>query len=319
LIELLVALVVLVLANVGERYRPVWYVVAVLLAATNLLLMAAGGFALLAQVIFSRVEAPPPPFFAPRVGAVLLVTGAVAFLPLLIPTVRRALAEVLPLHPQRPVHTLAVVYAVYFVGITLAQYAADVSAQLFSMGVQVTLAVLWVQGGFFVALSLAGVGFPVRRSFGEALRRLGLAGLNGRQVGAVLVTVAGLEAFDYLVNLAWFAWDPASFERISALNERLFAGLVTPAGALSLGITAGVGEELLFRGAVQPRFGLVLTSAIFALAHTQYAVSPALLEVFAIGLVLGVVRERVNTTAAVGVHALYNIVNVLLWPLWPGS
>ncbi|MDQ7028918.1 MAG: CPBP family intramembrane metalloprotease [Ardenticatenia bacterium] len=319
MIELLYALVVLVMANVGERYRPVWYVAKVLLSITNLLLMVVGGLALIAPMLFSGGEVIPPLFFSPGVGVVLLTTGSVAFLVLWVPTVRRALAEVLPFNPERPVHTLAVVYAVYFVGVTVAQYVADISTQLFMVGAQVTLAVLWVQGGFFVALSLAGVGFPIRRSFGESLRRLGLMKLNGRHVTLVLGTVVGLELFDYLVNLVWFTVDPASFERISALNERLFAQLITPAGALSLGITAGVGEEMLFRGAVQPRFGLWVTSAIFALAHTQYALSPALLEVFVIGLILGMIRERINTTAAISVHALYNIVNVLLWPLWPGS
>jgi len=84
-----------------------------------------------------------------------------------------------------------------------------------------------------------------------------------------------------------------------------------------MALSAGIGEELLFRGALQPRFGILLTAAVFALGHVQYALSPAIIEVFVIGLVLGWLRQRSNTTTCIAVHAGYNFVDMLLLPFFP--
>ena len=46
----------------------------------------------------------------------------------------------------------------------------------------------------------------------------------------------------------------------------LFA-TVRPLEIVGISLAAGVGEELLFRGAVQAEFGLVVASALFGLAH----------------------------------------------------
>jgi uncharacterized protein len=138
---------------------------------------------------------------------------------------------------------------------------------------------------------------------------------TGRQLGiAVLVTVA-LILWDRLLNLVWEVVDPASLERISQITEMLFGDLLGPLGAVTIGLSAGIGEELLFRGALQPRFGLGITTLLFTVGHVQYELSPALLSVFVIGLVLGIIRQRYNTTVAIIIHAAYNAIGVLLAPL----
>ena len=92
---------------------------------------------------------------------------------------------------------------------------------------------------------------------------------------------------------------------------------MTVGGAVVLGLSAGISEELLFRGAVQPRLGLLLASILFAVGHVQYGFTVATLEVFVIGLVLGLVRNRTNTTICILIHAGYNSVGVLLGLLQP--
>jgi membrane protease YdiL (CAAX protease family) len=94
--------------------------------------------------------------------------------------------------------------------------------------------------------------------------------------------------------------------------ETLFGGLSTVAGAFALGLSAGISEELLFRGAVQPRLGLLLTTFLFAIGHLQYGLTVATFEVFLIGLVLGLVRKRSNTTVCIIIHASYNTLGTLL-------
>jgi membrane protease YdiL (CAAX protease family) len=90
---------------------------------------------------------------------------------------------------------------------------------------------------------------------------------------------------------------------VETLTELLMGPIfTTPFGIL----TMGLGEEPLFRGAAQPRFGLVLTSVLFALVHAQYGISLATLIVFFLGLVLGILRNHTNTTTAMLTHAMYN-------------
>ncbi|MBK6432580.1 MAG: CPBP family intramembrane metalloprotease [Anaerolineae bacterium] len=56
---------------------------------------------------------------------------------------------------------------------------------------------------------------------------------------------------------------------------------------------------MIFRGALQPRFGLILTSFLFAVIHVQYGLSPAVVQVFVLGLVLGIIRQRGNLTMSI--------------------
>jgi membrane protease YdiL (CAAX protease family) len=85
------------------------------------------------------------------------------------------------------------------------------------------------------------------------------------------------------------------------------------AGALAIGGTAAIGEELFFRGAYQPRFGVVFTALFFALFHTQYGFSIATLIVFVLGLVIGLVRQRGSPIIiCILIHFLYNFASVIL-------
>ncbi|MFZ2422569.1 MAG: CPBP family intramembrane glutamic endopeptidase, partial [Anaerolineae bacterium] len=114
-------------------------------------------------------------------------------------------------------------------------------------------------------------------------------------------------------------FDPVSFERIGKVSNALFGGLITPLGALTIGLSAGLGEELIFRGALQPRFGLIPTSFLFAVIHVQYGLSPAVVQVFVLGLVLGIIRQRGNLTMSIALHTLYNTSLVVLALIIPSS
>ena len=73
-----------------------------------------------------------------------------------------------------------------------------------------------------------------------------------------------------------------------------------------IGVTAGIGEEITLRGGLQPRLGIALTSLLFAALHVQYSWFGMLL-VFTLGVTLGIIRSRANTTAAIVVHGLYDM------------
>jgi hypothetical protein len=158
-------------------------------------------------------------------------------------------------------------------------------------------------------LALGGVGFLVRRDARGALERLGVAPVRPREW---LVVALGV-VFLFVLNGAAEAVQRQFFPDLWASDQRInamLAGRLSRGEAVLLGVSAGVGEELSMRGALQPRLGLVLTSLVFAALHVQYSWI-GMTVIFALGLTLGEIRRRTNTTVAVLIHALYDLAAVL--------
>ena len=78
-------------------------------------------------------------------------------------------------------------------------------------------------------------------------------------------------------------------------------------GVAALALLPGICEELLFRGALQPRFGLLPTAVLFTSIHSQYGISLDLVGIFVIGLSLGLIRKWTNTTTSMTAHVSYNL------------
>jgi len=102
-------------------------------------------------------------------------------------------------------------------------------------------------------------------------------------------------------------------QRTVASYSRLELSGLNP---LWIGLAAGFGEELLFRGALQPLLGLWLTSVIFVAVHVRaYQVKsidvPTLIQatgLFAASVLLGLITKYVGLIAAILVHALVDII-----------
>ncbi len=167
---------------------------------------------------------------------------------------------------------------------------------------------LWAQEIVMAVMAMVGVGWLARCSFGQALKRLAVVAPSFKQaiVGtgigvAMAILISVLELLLAKVGIATDA-------DVQRLSEQLLGSLVkTPFGILTLGLAAALGEESVFRGALLPRFGLLLTTLLFALLHSTYGLSLATALVFLVGLVLGLVRLRANTTTSMVVHAVYNM------------
>lgn len=310
-----------VFANLGERQPWARYTTYALLILTDLALL--GGallFVLLGVLQAVDTTAAALPGLTGSVwglAAALFGTGLLAALPL-VPAVRRGLARILPIDAASLVHMTALAFAVYEVGLVLGEMAliGDLST-LAEAAQALTPWDVVLSGVPLLLLALAGVGLFVRRGGVQTLERLGLRLPSWKHLLLAVALVAVLLAFDYGVNAAWEALDPAGYEKLTGVTEQLFGGLMTVGGAVVLGLSAGISEELLFRGALLPRLGLVLSSLLFAAGHLQYGLTVAMLEVFVIGLVLGLVRRRTSTTTAILIHAGYNTAGVLLGLLKP--
>jgi hypothetical protein len=244
-----------------------------------------------------------------RMGALLSFAAALASLALLVRPVADAIARLaLRAREPGPVDRLAARLVV--ISFLMAPAGWFFVKGLMAMGVldQIAIGTSSFAGSLvgFTLLSLGAVGFPVRRGWAATFERLGLRRVTWTDVALVAGGLLGLILLN--AGMEWVArtWWPDMYRRDLAMNE-LIAGQLTRAGMVMLGISAGVGEELAMRGALQPRLGLVGTSVLFAVLHVQY--SPLGIGTIAlIGVLLGLIRARGSTTAAIAVHVLYDIV-----------
>jgi membrane protease YdiL (CAAX protease family) len=316
--------------SLGQSGRP-WTLSAYLLLAWSWVGLL--GIGLLLQVVLGRLLNDPQAqalflenlqqsgitaaaAFAERLPALglSLWLPAVGGLLLLWLPVRRLLARIVSIDPANAVHTVAlscVMLVLINLGFTLV-IGLDTIADILSLAPaehsRTVFTTLWVQTLCFVALAFVGVGWPLRRSLAATLVRLGLVRLSMRQaalgIGLALALVAILIPLDYLTGILKLGID----EEVRRLNELLIGPLMQSIpGILTLGLAAALGEEILLRGALQPRFGLFWTAVIFALLHSNYGLSLSTAVVFVLGLVLGWVRRRHNTGTAIILHAVYNM------------
>ncbi|MEM6701400.1 MAG: CPBP family intramembrane glutamic endopeptidase [Acidobacteriota bacterium] len=102
---------------------------------------------------------------------------------------------------------------------------------------------------------------------------------------------------------------------VGALERELAAriGPLTTSEALGLALLSGVGEELFFRGAMQPSLGLVGTTLLFAIVHSGPSKIYLVWTLFALlgGLGLGSLFEwRQNLMAPIVAHVAVNAIGL---------
>jgi hypothetical protein len=161
----------------------------------------------------------------------------------------------------------------------------------------------------YVLLALAAVGFLVRRDLRATLTRLGIARIGLRELAVIALGVGVLFVLDWGADSLQHHFFPALWKSDQQFNEALAGGL-KPVQVVMLGLTAGIGEEITLRGALQPRLGIRLTSLLFAALHVQYSWY-GMLVIFVLGMVLGTIRQRTNTSVAMTVHAIYDVIAVM--------
>ena len=161
--------------------------------------------------------------------------------------------------------------------------------------------------GYFI-LALASVGFMLRRSFRETLDRLGLKPITGSHLAIIAIGVMGLYGLNAGADWIQQTIFPNMWESDHRVNEAIASGLGAPQ-VLLLGLSAGFGEEITMRGALQPKLGLIKTSLLFAGLHVQYSWF-GMVVVFLLGILVGTIRNRTSTSAAVAVHMIYDVLAV---------
>ncbi len=165
-----------------------------------------------------------------------------------------------------------------------------------------------------------GVGLIVTRKFpGEIFRRLGIV----KPQLFHIVLALGLAAFTFTYDYVWSLYTHSSHVSaafpgvLTKFNEGTYLGSgAAPnafAQALLTGICAGLDEELLFRGALQPVLGIVPAAFLHAAMHQQFIGAPLLMfQIFIWSCIMGIVKRYTNTTTTIIAHATFNFVQVFL-------
>ena len=290
-------------ADMDVRWKPLYYALA--------WLVPVGGVAVfLSLIALIRDSGAPDPWRT--VMLVLCIVSAGISALLAWRPVASAIARVM-FRSEPPNHELRLVARLVVMGLMLAPpgwYALRDTIMDMLAGPESALAKSSFGASLvgYVVLALASVGFLIRRDLSNTLERLGIVALRYRDAIAVpvgLLLLVGLNAGSEWIQRTWF---PGLYASDTAISQAMARGLGIPQ-VLALGVTAGVGEEITIRGALQPKVGIVLAALLFAALHVQYSWF-GMLVIFGLGLVLGVVRQRSSTSAAMIVHALYDILAV---------
>ncbi|MGI8608985.1 MAG: CPBP family glutamic-type intramembrane protease [Candidatus Dormibacteria bacterium] len=312
----LVFVFVLSAANLGDR-SPSWRIVAY--TGTIGLCVIVGLLAVLNIVssLFSPGLVPASGVSATRflTGNVIDLGGAVISPLFLLPWVRRRLAGVLhSFEPQSAINAVAAcLYLLVTVFFLSLQVSTDQLKAIKASGTSPSL--LFIIGTNqlpFLIVAIAGVGLFVKRSPRQVLERLGLIWPGWRWIVAsagvaVLLVVFGV-VFDVLITRL----TPDQSKSINEVSQQLLSNVTNPGAAIALALAAGIGEEVLFRGALQPRLGIIAAALLFAVLHTQYAISLASLEIFILGLALGLLRRRAGVTGTIIAHAGYDLILLMI-------
>lgn len=250
------------------------------------------------------------------VAAMAVVAAILGYQALHSPAFQAALARRMPgYQPESLVHQTAVLLCLMMLTFNALQFVSigglgGVADSIESAGIDVR-SVLF-ECTLWVVAALLGVGFAIRRTLDQTLDRLGLRPptLNDVVVG----TAAGFGLFllGIVFQVVWAALAPQMMEEQTVAAEAMSALINNLPLALLVAACAALGEEIIMRGALQPVFGVWLTSIFFVSLHSQYLFTPIMLLIFAVSMGLGYLRQRYSTTTAIVAHFAYNAIPFLL-------
>jgi len=313
--------VLAVLAQWSRKSRRAEISLWIVLLFVSLLVLGAG--ALLGAARLSGevpAEIYPPGLLAITAGAVL-AAGLVG-VALCVPTLLKIVGRRPPTFVTDPPVLLAlwlfamVLLTNNLIGILGFDQLEKIGAFSLGTGGRLPVGLLLASQLPFVVVAVLGVGAGIRRGLRPTLSRLGYGPLGPKEVGIVAVFVVGAFAVSLGADFLFREVQPGLYREVGEISGTLFDPRGMGAGAavlfaLLIGIGAGLGEETLFRGAVQPALGIIPTSVLFASMHVQYGPSLLLGYIFVLSVGLGYLRRRYNTTASFLAHAGYNFVSVM--------
>jgi membrane protease YdiL (CAAX protease family) len=217
-------------------------------------------------------------------------------------------------NPASMMHVVAVVYVLYLLGVQFISFILGGGLSGVAESYQTQGLSGWdliVNALPFLVIPVLAVGLS--RNFRQTLKRLGLELPTGQGLLAAFGITIGLFIFVAIISSVWMAVVPEDVYKQQTQASDALSNSVTSIGlAFLLAATAAVGEEIAFRGALQPVLGFWPTAIIFSMTHIQYTLTPAWLIIFGVALAFGWIRMRYSTTVSMLTHFLYNFIPLAL-------
>lgn len=221
--------------------------------------------------------------------------------------------ELLGFDPYSLVHAMALILMVYVMGTQIAFFIIEGGLSEFADDFEITYWSLLPNFVPFVIGALLGVGWLSRRTWGDALRRLGLTPPSIWEIGIGVGAAIGLFFLQGILGAIWLVIvGPEAFEDQTEASGAIAESINTIGLAFAVAFTAGVGEEIAFRGALQPIFGLWWTAIFFTAIHMQYTLTPAALIIFVVAVAFGYLRRFYSLYTVIIAHFLYNFIQLFL-------
>ncbi len=226
---------------------------------------------------------------------------------------RLSFAESPAFDPDKPVHRSAALLLILGFLMTILNMLLPSEGEEFAVALRDALPELLGTGALHLAAAFLGVGLLTRRGLPAILHRLCLRMPSLKEVCVSVAVGAGLWLLMMAAVAIWEQAVPADvFERQTKAARQYseaFSGSL--AASLILAVVPAVSEETFYRGALQPVFGMFLSSLFFTATHQQYALTPALLILFGVSLGFAWLRTRYHTSAAIIAHAVFNFLPYL--------
>ena len=224
-------------------------------------------------------------------------------------------------NPNAQVHLVAMILALCLVAYLFTNFVIGGGLSGVAQSIQengISLSTLVFQGIMFVMVACLGIGLAIHRTPFQALERLGLKIPTPQNILSGIGAGIGLIILSVIMTLIWTRLvTPEQFAQQSAAASEIDSQFNTLQSAFLLALISSVSEEILFRGALQPIFGIPLTTILFVLFHNQYTLTPAMLIILVVGSGLAFLRRYQNTTSAIIAHFVYNFVPIALVILLP--
>lgn len=168
----------------------------------------------------------------------------------------------------------------------------------------------------FLVIGAAAVGPYVRRNLREAAERLGLWPLRlPWWVVGIAVGLVCIPAGDWVAGWLTHLTSAQCLQQQVQVQHAIAGTARTTLEQIGVAAAAGVCEETLFRGALQPRVGILLSSALWASYHLQYTCnglpSASNLYILLLGFVFGALRKWGGLWPAILAHTVYDGVILL--------
>jgi membrane protease YdiL (CAAX protease family) len=167
--------------------------------------------------------------------------------------------------------------------------------------------------GSYAIVAAVGLGIAALRGepnvFVCASYRLGDGAVSGHLAslaGGVVLAITIIAATRYLVRTT--AWARALHEDLRPMARALGTGAIVP-----VALASSIGEEVLFRGALVPWLGVVVSSVLFGALHQMRGRSRLSWVAFAVvvGLMFGgLFRATGSLLGPIVAHALINGANL---------